>query len=178
MCTYIVWSSPGIVARPPPPPSQHSSPGLLAVQGGLRHPVVRPDVDEVQVGELLGEVVKRHPELALVPDPDREKLLVSLRQGVPLPGPLTPGPVPLSPAPGVPQSDQVGVPQLSPHSGQARHAVGVSGHQPVPQPRLPLVRLVHLVHVDAGDQQGGPGHCAVENLNTNSLHDSPARGAF
>ena len=41
-------------------------------------------------------------------------------------------------------TDQVSVPQLSPHPGQAGDAVCVSGNQPVPQPRLPLVRLVKL----------------------------------
>ena len=167
--TYITGTSPSIVARPPPPPGQDGSPGLLAVQGRLGHPVVWPDVDEVQVGELLGEVVEGHPELALVPDPDREELLVSLREGVPLPGPLAPGPVPLSPAPGVPQSDEVSVAQLSSHPGQARHTVGVSRHQAVPQPHLPLVRLVHLVHVDAGYQEGGSRHGAVENLQTEEM---------
>ena len=41
-------------------------------------------------------------------------------------------------------TDQVSVPQLAPHPGQAGDAVGVSGHQPVPQSRLPLVGLVNL----------------------------------
>ena len=36
-------------------------------------------------------------------------------------------------------TDQVSVPQLAPHPRQPRHAVGVSGHQPIPQPGLPLV---------------------------------------
>ena len=53
---------------------------------------------------LLGEVVECHPELALVPDPGREELLVALRQRVPLPAALAPRPVPLPFAPRVPQS--------------------------------------------------------------------------
>ena len=113
-------------------------------------------MDQVQVRELLGEVVEAHPELSLVPDPDTEQLLVPVTEGVPLPAPLRPGPVPLAPAPGVPQpdlhtsdvstrvtswvtTDQVSVPQLAPHPRQPRHAVGVSGHQPIAEPGLPLV---------------------------------------
>ena len=41
-----------VVARPPAAPRQHRPPRLLAVQRGLAHPVVRPDVDQVQVREL------------------------------------------------------------------------------------------------------------------------------
>ena len=56
---------------------------------------------------LLGEVVECHPELALVPDPGREQLLVALRQRVPLPAALAPRTVPLPFAPRVPQSAMV-----------------------------------------------------------------------
>ena len=47
-----------VVACPPPPPGQYGSPGLLAVQAGLAHPVVRADVHQVQVAEHAREVVE------------------------------------------------------------------------------------------------------------------------
>ena len=55
--------------------------------------------------ELRGKVVEGHPELALVAHPGREELLVPLRERVPLPAALAPGPVPLALAPRVAQSD-------------------------------------------------------------------------
>ena len=44
------------------------------------------------------------PELSVVGDPDAEQVLVPVTETVPLPATLTPGAVPLSPAPGVTQS--------------------------------------------------------------------------
>ena len=62
----------------------------------LAHPVVWPDVDQVQVAELAGEVLEGHPELALVPDPHGQQLLVPLSKRIPLPRALAPRTVPLS----------------------------------------------------------------------------------
>ena len=55
--------------------------------------------------ELLGKVVKGHPELSLIPDPSGQQLLVPIGQRVPLPGPFAPGSIPLALAPRVAQSD-------------------------------------------------------------------------
>ena len=68
----------------------------LVVWDLLAHPVVWADVDQVEVAELAGEVLEGHPELALVPHPHGQQLLVTLGKRVPLPRPLAPRTVPLS----------------------------------------------------------------------------------
>jgi len=50
-----------VVPTPPPPPGQHCPPRLFRVQRRFGHPVVRADVHNVQLREMPGEILERHP---------------------------------------------------------------------------------------------------------------------
>lgn len=57
----ISGTASGVVSAPPPPPGQHGTPRLLRVQRRFGHPVVRTDVDDVELREMPSEVFERHP---------------------------------------------------------------------------------------------------------------------
>lgn len=50
-----------VISAPPPSPGQHSPPWLLRMQSRFGHPVVRADVHDVQLCEMSGEILERHP---------------------------------------------------------------------------------------------------------------------
>jgi len=51
-----------VISAPPPSPGQHCPPRLLRMQRRFGHPVVRADVHDVQLREMPGEILERHPE--------------------------------------------------------------------------------------------------------------------
>lgn len=59
--TRVAGAATRVVTRAPPSSGQHSAPRLLRMEGGLRHPIVRTDMYEVEVSEVTREVFKRHP---------------------------------------------------------------------------------------------------------------------
>ena len=57
----MMRTSSGVVSGSPSSSSQNGTPRFLGVKGRLVHPVVRPDVNQVEVSELLWEILERHP---------------------------------------------------------------------------------------------------------------------
>lgn len=55
------WPATSIISAPPPPPGQHGPPRLLRVQRWFGHPVVRAHVHDVQLREVSGKILERHP---------------------------------------------------------------------------------------------------------------------
>lgn len=59
----MMWPSPGVVSGSPSSSSQNSSPRFLGVQRRFVHPIIGTDMHQVQVSELLGEILERHPDM-------------------------------------------------------------------------------------------------------------------
>lgn len=56
-----MWPSSGVVSGSPSSSSQNSSPRFLGMKRWLVHPIIRSDMNQVQMCKLFGKILKRHP---------------------------------------------------------------------------------------------------------------------
>lgn len=66
-CFRISRTTAGVVSAPPSSSCEHGPPRLFRVQCRFGHPVIRTDMDDIQLREMPGEVFERHPVQAKIP---------------------------------------------------------------------------------------------------------------